>query len=67
MRPLANPAVTEREPPADSDVTEIWLLLPSRQATALKEVARQRGLTLARVLRGLIQEYLRQSVEQRNR
>jgi hypothetical protein len=67
MRPPVRPAVAEREPPPDRDVTEILLLLPTRQAAALEEAARRRGLTLTRMLRGLIQESLRDALEKTTR
>jgi hypothetical protein len=42
------------------------LLLPGSGAAALEDAARRRGLTLARMLRGLIQEYLRNAAEPGN-
>jgi hypothetical protein len=63
MRAPHERAVVDREPPPDPDVAEILLLLPAAQAAELEETARRHGLTLARVLRALINEYLRRSAQ----
>jgi hypothetical protein len=63
MRPPHDRDVVDREPPPDPDVAEILLLLPAAQAAALEEAARRHGLTLARVLRALINEYVRHSAQ----
>jgi hypothetical protein len=51
----------ERGTPSDKEVTELPLLIGAREAAALEEEARRRGLTLARLLRALVRGFLAQA------
>lgn len=49
-----NRAAAEASPGSPEDIVEFPLLLPSWEAAALEEVARERGQTTAQVIRQLI-------------
>jgi len=45
--------------PFDGEVTELSVLLPGGQAQVLEQAAHERGLTVAQMLRRLIQDFLK--------
>jgi hypothetical protein len=45
----------------DAEITELSVLLPGEQALSLEQAAHERGLTMAQMLRRLIQDFLRAS------
>jgi hypothetical protein len=46
---------------AIAEVTELPLLLPSGEASALEQAARRRGLTVGQMLRQLVREFLHEA------
>lgn len=43
----------------DDEITELSVLLPGAQALSLEQAAHERGLTVAQMLRRLIQDFLK--------
>jgi hypothetical protein len=46
--------------PAEAEVVELELLLPTREVAALERAAQQQGLTVGQVLRRLVRDFLRE-------
>jgi hypothetical protein len=54
------PPTASEMSPLDDEMTELALLLPTRQAQALQAAAHDRGLTAAQLLRSLIRDFCEQ-------
>jgi len=46
----------------EGEVAELLLLLPAPEAAALEEAAQQQGVTLGRIVRRLVREFLDRSI-----